>query len=331
MNGYHFLQLDNAHRRIYNTLYEGVQQYKTTFDFGTETFADINLAYAALVKDNPQFFWLSGDSQCTVTKTNGRQTSLEYRATLYPGIHPGDIREMQTRLERMVRVLELMAGKLSDDFLKALFIHNAIVKETEYVSTAPNRYNAFGCLVEGKAVCAGYAAAYQLVLNRLGIVCMVVDGYDRAKGPSGAHSWNLVQLGSDYYYIDVTWDDPTVRGSKEGTLTHHYFGLTEEELLCTHVIDGGQNLPKARGTRYNYYQYYGMYLPRYSFEAVSEIAARQLQKKDAFSVKFATPQETRRAEHDLLDNNRVFRIPGMSGSCSYGVSKSGLVLTVTKK
>ena len=36
--------------------------------------------------------------------------------------------------------------------------------------------SAFGAIVNGKAICAGYARAYQLLLNRVGVSCVYISG-----------------------------------------------------------------------------------------------------------------------------------------------------------
>ena len=60
----------------------------------------------------------------------------------------------------------------------------------------------------GGALCDGYSLAYEYLLQRAGINCIVVSGY---AGPSAEetekHAWNLVQLDEEWYEVDATWDD----------------------------------------------------------------------------------------------------------------------------
>ena len=67
-----------------------------------------------------------------------------------------------------------------------------------------NCHTAYGALIEKKAVCDGYALAFNLLARRAGIPCLMVsgmvDGY--------CHGWNLVKVNGNLRYIDVTWDDP---------------------------------------------------------------------------------------------------------------------------
>lgn len=96
-----------------------------------------------------------------------------------------------------------------DDVEKALALHDYLAVHCGYnwavaagnPEEAPDTvYSAYGALVEGDAVCQGYALAYRLLLEEAGIPSAMLT--------SANHMWNLVQLGGDWYHVDVTWDDP---------------------------------------------------------------------------------------------------------------------------
>lgn len=93
---------------------------------------------------------------------------------------------------------------------KAVVLHDYLVINCEYdydnylQGTIPKTsYSAYGVLADGIAVCQGYALAYKLLLNRVGIKCYMVTS------DSMNHAWNLIVLDGKYYQVDVTWDDPT--------------------------------------------------------------------------------------------------------------------------
>lgn len=60
-------------------------------------------------------------------------------------------------------------------------------------------YTAYGCLVNGKAVCSGYAEAFNAVMTELRIPTQVVQ--------NSVHAWNKVKIGGKWYHVDVTWND----------------------------------------------------------------------------------------------------------------------------
>lgn len=103
----------------------------------------------------------------------------------------------------------------------ALSVHDWLVLHCAYdLSLEAN--TGYDLLVNGTTVCAGYAAAYMDILNRLGIPCVTVTSEEMN------HAWNLVQLDGQWYHVDVTWDDPTE--DIQGRVKHQYFLLTDEEI-----------------------------------------------------------------------------------------------------
>ena len=52
-----------------------------------------------------------------------------------------------------------------------------------------------------------------------------------------SHAWNWVTLDGTSFYVDVTWDDPTIDNGKD-VCTHAYFGITEEEPSVKLQIEG---------------------------------------------------------------------------------------------
>ncbi len=64
-------------------------------------------------------------------------------------------------------------------------------------------HSAYGAMIDGCAVCEGYACAASALLNEMGVQC------DIEIGPcgSGYHAWNLVLVDGNWYQLDVTWND----------------------------------------------------------------------------------------------------------------------------
>ena len=111
------------------------------------------------------------------------------------------------------RVREIIAGlELSEktDFEKIAAIHDYICDNVEYEAEERSDIvrTAYGALIEGHAVCQGYSVSLYRLLLEAGIDNRIIFGQGLADdGSSGAHSWNIIELNDEYYYIDVTWDD----------------------------------------------------------------------------------------------------------------------------
>ena len=144
---------------------------------------------------------------------------------------------------RTKAVEKVVAQCITDDmsaFEKALALHDWLTEHADY-SSYRTFFGAEGVLVYGEGVCQSYTDAYAMLLDAVGIPVKPV-----VSTPMD-HTWNLVQLGGEWYHIDVTWDDPV-----GGTETHQYFGLSDALMSKDHTWDNPSELPAATGTRYQY-------------------------------------------------------------------------------
>lgn len=84
-----------------------------------------------------------------------------------------------------------------------------------------------GGLVEGKAICAGYALILHEALKYVGIKSQYVIGFiPRDDG----HAWNQVQIDGKWYNADPTWDSSTIQLYG----IYEYMLLNDEEFNKTH-------------------------------------------------------------------------------------------------
>ncbi len=122
------------------------------------------------------------------------------------------------------------------DWEKELLIHDYLVnnctydQEAEEAGDFTSANTAYGCLIEGSAVCEGYAEAANLLFRAAGLTSYYVEG----AGESADHAWNCVEIDGEYYWVDVTWDDPVPTDGGEEGLYHTYFNLTDSELNTDH-------------------------------------------------------------------------------------------------
>ena len=147
-----------------------------------------------------------------------------------------------------------------NEFERIEYIHDTINKMCIYgESDTGNQDSAYGCLVEGKAVCEGYSKAFLLLCNYAGIDCTIVTGTAISdSGESASHMWNMVMVDGKWYHIDLTWDDPTLNPFDKNYVRYDFFNLTDSEISQTHtgIKNEFYDYPQANSTKYNYFVYY---------------------------------------------------------------------------
>ncbi len=312
----------------YQKLLKEAKEFKTRFQFFGIPTESITKAFQAMLTDHPEIFWLSGEGEIDATLVDQVVEDATLSADLSPEMDLSTVPMMAQVFESAVATVVARAKRCTTAFLQVLAVHDYIIDTTKYDLDNPSCYNAYGCLVQNRAVCAGYSKAFMLIMNRLGYRCGYAAGFYKKSGER--HAWNYIELEGEFYHIDVTHDDPSVTHPEYGSdnKTRNYFCLTTEELKKTHEITDEFHVPFCGGTKYNYYNYNNLLLQRYSFEAVSALATPQLKKRGEFSVKFSTKGEADRAFADLIDRSKVYTIPGITRNILYSRSRNGLILTV---
>lgn len=114
----------------------------------------------------------------------------------------------------VARVLEEAVFPGMSQWQIALSIHDYLVAHSAYDETY-TYYSGYDLLVRKTAVCEGYALAYMDILKRAGLEAVRVFSNDMN------HTWTLVKIGSDWYHVDATWDDPI--SNVHGRVAHTYF------------------------------------------------------------------------------------------------------------
>lgn len=145
-----------------------------------------------------------------------------------------------------------MAEKaLGDELQREWILHDLLCQKTVYDAEGPNAHNAYGALVEGRAVCDGYAKAMALLLRLTGLESGVAQGKIKATG--GAHAWNLVKVDGAYTWLDVTNDD------QSAVTTYFFFNLTDEWMERSYILET-QGLPPCEDFSVNWHKYNWRYV-----------------------------------------------------------------------
>lgn len=232
---------DSLEDRLYERLYQGLKDKQESinvedigFPFSDTEKATFKSIYVKVVNDHPELYYL----------TQGFE-AYGYPDGCYAYVNPtyNDLLQADASAfdEAVADALSVVDESMSD-LEKALALHDYLALHVAYnwktaggtsLASGNPVYSAYGALVNGDAVCQGYALAYQLLLNECGISNTTVTS-DQLK-----HMWNAVRLENDpnWYYVDVTWDDPI--DDRYGRCKHDNFLLSEDGLKATGHMEEG--------------------------------------------------------------------------------------------
>lgn len=246
--GYKLLTSD-AQRTAYKATASGIGELKAEISFiidgitqnnVDQIFDEIEYAEKMVVKDYPEYFWYTGGCEISISGSNVILKPDAYKVagnTVTAG--SSALTQAKSRVEQAISAALASIPGNPSDYEIAHALHDYLINKVEYLEVGDHQ-TAYGALVNGKAVCAGYARAYQLLLNRAGICCTYVCGDSfNPNGKKVPHAWNLLWLDGKCYYTDVTWDD------QNSEIFHEYFNMSKEEMDKTHFADPSEILPSG--------------------------------------------------------------------------------------
>lgn len=170
----------------------------------------------AFFYDHPEVFWarsLSCSMELQVVGTVGTYTNI----CVIPSMVSAGESTAAALVEMFESRVNEAAGSISDtcitryDQVKAA--HDYICDTLTYSESALAHTSGAAFAYDQLAVCEGYAKAFKVLCDELGIPCVLVSGLgvNSTDGNSSeAHMWAYVQMEDGYWYlVDPTWDDQT--------------------------------------------------------------------------------------------------------------------------
>ena len=230
----YYHMLDEKGQHLYRQICANADAMNAAFEpIETVTVPEIKNVLMAVYNDHPELFWLNTIFTCKYDKNKiCVELTLDFNMTEDERIR--SYRNFYNMTNSILSEVENLGT-----YERERRLHDILIQRIEYDGGADMNQSAYSALVEGKSVCAGYARAYQYLMQRLGIPCYYCTGYAGEE-----HAWNIVALDDGYYNVDLTWDD-TPGGE------YDYFNKTDEDYADTHIRqDLSINLPQCQGQRY---------------------------------------------------------------------------------
>lgn len=263
---FYYNQLDQYGKILYDELYNNKDKLKTgTFvaEYGNkfdnllkqENGEDVlnkalDSAMNSLVLDNPELFYIDITKMYLLTNITTRILSTTYEVSisgngdsyLEEGFNSEE--EVDVAISNIENIKnEIISNTSGNTVDKIRYVHNYLIDTVEYdVNAGTGIRDIYGTLINQKAVCEGYAKAFKYIMDELEIPCILVCGTaTNSVGVTENHAWNYVQIDGIWYAVDVTWDDPIIRGELLGDLPddirYGYFLNGSEKFFQNHVED----------------------------------------------------------------------------------------------
>ncbi|HBP37820.1 MAG TPA: hypothetical protein DD640_03605 [Clostridiales bacterium] len=203
-----------------------------------ETINRVYAIYRELYSRYADFYYLNGSINVSYTLLQGEAKYLE-SMTIQPQYWP-ILRDL-TAIERnrLLSQVDAAADTLASQiraetgqpWRQLLLLHDYLVRNIVYDSTGNQDTNqAISALLDHSTLCQGYAQAFQLIGQKLGIDVRLIGGEYEGVG----HAWNLVCLDGQFYHVDVTHDDPTPDGGPDRPVEHVHFLRSDSQMQTTH-------------------------------------------------------------------------------------------------
>ncbi|MCD7836653.1 MAG: hypothetical protein LUG83_08410 [Lachnospiraceae bacterium] len=231
----YYAMLEDNLKKLYKQIYANASETIVSFAPVEEVnTTELKTAFEAFFNDHPEIFWIQTGYSCKYTQDG---QCVEIILKYYPIVN--NLEAAENDFEAQAQNIINGASELETDYDKEKYVHDALITKVDYDASADMNQSAYSALVNGSSVCAGYARAFQYIMQQMEIPTYYCTGYSGEE-----HAWNIIKLGEEYYNVDVTWDDTEPS-------TYNYFNKTDADYAQTHVRKNlSVYLPACNGTEY---------------------------------------------------------------------------------
>ena len=187
--------------KLEELLYDGFSSCQTSVDISSlrikPTDENINVISNLIYYEMPECFHVYGFGW-RYTSSTILQIVPKYQ------ISASEYHNMRAKLVTVKNELikGIKGNDQLDDIEKALLLHDRLAMVCQYdYSYSEMGSTTYGAMVNGAAVCQGYAEAYDYLLDEVGVRS------EYCISNQLNHIWNIVYIDDLPYHVDVTWDD----------------------------------------------------------------------------------------------------------------------------
>lgn len=227
MEAYYYQHMNKTQQAAYHSLLKGVHDLETEIQLPQMDGESLYQVFFRMRLDHPEVFWLTGYKYKYYKDSPNLIFVPEYL------FEKEKVREHQKAMKARVEKLVRPAVNLSD-FEKEKYVHDFICENVRYDKLKKAySHEIIGPLGQGVSVCEGIAKAVKVLLDALGVWCIIaICGNNPEKGIKYRHTWNVVKIGGVYYHLDATFDNTLGKDGKE--IRYDYFNLDDQHIFRDH-------------------------------------------------------------------------------------------------
>lgn len=334
--------LTEVEKRMYEAITGKLEkgEVSTKIESLPTSVSDDNIMQAvnAVYYDHPEFFWINGGYTYRIIE-KGDKKDIEIENQVYDyWNYTTDRNRYISKVKTAADEIVSQARRQPNPWDQVKYIHDYLCRTVVYdtesykeIGTTLHKsknweycHTVYGCLVNHLCVCDGYTKTFQMLLEKLGIPCYYTEGM----GLEGRHAWNYLMLEDDYYYMDITWDDPD-RENDSSFVMYNYYCTTYDQIQADHTIDASESnfwYPECSAVTCNYFMHEGLYLTDYNLEALTKIIESNPEEQ-VLAVRFSTPEIAALAVQKLMNEGDLYKIMDCE-SCMYYYDDGDVTLYV---
>jgi hypothetical protein len=230
---------DVVRTTAFNGIYvTSLDKKSATYDADAKTLKNnIFASFVAFDMDHPEVFWLTGNTKVRVTSVTKGDKSTAYfflvlvddkgfnmlqQSYLADGALEAALKQRDENADKILAGVDKSADRktLVQELNKWLTLNNEYNRTPDLSTIGYTPHRSVSALAGSTGnngpVCDGYARAFKLLCDRIGVPCVLQGGY--AFVAAGAnpeyHMWNQVQMeDGNWYGVDICWNDPVVSGA----------------------------------------------------------------------------------------------------------------------
>ena len=224
--------MNKLQQAAYHSIFTGVKNLSDEFQIPVLSGEEIYNVFFQMRLDHPEIFWVTSYKYRYYKDSPNLIFIPEYL------FDKSKIREHQKAMTARVEKLVRPAQKLSE-WEKEKYVHDFICENIRYDKLKKAySHEIIGPLGQGVGVCEGIAKAVKVLLDALGVWCVIaICGNNPEKGIKYRHTWNIVKINGTYYHLDATFDNSLRKDYGNSEIRYDHFYYKEKKLSFTRQED----------------------------------------------------------------------------------------------